>query len=77
MLLQGMMTNRKQNTHTKLSQNLFQRDKSTISRHIKNVFKEGELARNSTVAEFATVQMEGSRQAEKEIPMTMQDWAEH
>ena len=37
---------------------LFQRDKSTISRHIKNVFEEGELTRESTVANFATVQME-------------------
>ena len=34
--------------------NLFQRDKSTISRHIKNVFEEGELERNSVVAKFAT-----------------------
>ena len=35
---------------------LFQRDKSTISRHIKNVFSEGELVRSATVANFATVQ---------------------
>lgn len=33
---------------------LFQRDKSTISRHIKNVFAEGELQRDSVVANFAT-----------------------
>ena len=33
---------------------LFQRDKSTISRHIKNVLEEGELQRNSVVANFAT-----------------------
>lgn len=33
---------------------LFQRDKSTISRHIKNIFSEGELDRNSVVANFAT-----------------------
>jgi len=33
---------------------LFQRDKSTISRHIKNIFTEGELNRNSVVANFAT-----------------------
>lgn len=33
---------------------LFQRDKSTISRHIKNIFYEGELDRNSVVANFAT-----------------------
>ena len=41
---------------------LFQRDKSTISRHIKNIFEEGELGREATVANFATVQMEGDRQ---------------
>lgn len=33
---------------------LFQRDKSTISRHIKNVFDEGELMRDSVVAKNAT-----------------------
>ncbi|MDR2510983.1 MAG: cell filamentation protein Fic, partial [Bacteroidales bacterium] len=40
---------------------LFQRDKSTVSRHIKNVFEEGELDTDSTVANFATVQTEGNR----------------
>lgn len=35
---------------------LFQRNKSTISRHIKNVFEEGELQQDATVAFFATVQ---------------------
>ena len=46
---------------------LFQRDKSSISRHIKHIFEEGELSRNSTVAYFATVQMEGSRQVERVV----------
>ena len=46
---------------------LFQRDKSTISRHIKNVFEEGELIRESTVAKFATVQNEGERLVERNI----------
>ena len=46
---------------------LFQRDKSTISRHIKNVFEEGELSKDSTVANFATVQTEGTRQVERII----------
>lgn len=46
---------------------LFQRDKSTISRHIKNVFEERELVRDSTVAKFATVQNEGNRQVERVI----------
>ena len=46
---------------------LFQRNKSTISRHIKNVFSEGELQQESTVAKFATVQMEGARQVSRDI----------
>jgi len=33
---------------------LFGRDKSTISRHIKNVFEERELSLEATVANFAT-----------------------
>ena len=41
---------------------LFQRDKSVVSRHIKNVFEEGELSPAATVAIFATVQTEGSRE---------------
>ena len=46
---------------------LFQRDKSTISRHIKNVYDEGELIRQGTVAKFATVQKEGMRDVERNI----------
>lgn len=46
---------------------LFQRNKSTISRHIKNVFEEGELKPESTVAFFATVQNEGNREVERDI----------
>ena len=38
---------------------LFQRDKSTISRHIKNIFSEGELSPNSVVAKFATTAADG------------------
>lgn len=38
---------------------LFQRDKSTISRHIKNVFDEGELNAGSVVANFATTASDG------------------
>lgn len=40
---------------------LFQRNKSTISRHIKNVFEEGELKKKMTVAKFATVVNRGIR----------------
>ena len=46
---------------------LFQRDKSTISRHIKNIYSEEELAQEATVAYFATVQNEGNRQVERSI----------
>ena len=38
---------------------LFQRDKSTISRHIKNIFAEGELIKESVVANFATTASDG------------------
>ena len=38
---------------------LFQRDKSTISRHIKNIFSEGELEKESVVANFATTAADG------------------
>ena len=46
---------------------LFDRDKSTISRHIRNIYKEGELERGATVAKFATVQTEGEREVTREI----------
>jgi hypothetical protein len=46
---------------------LFQRDKSVISKHIRNIFDEGELDRRSTVANFATVQKEGAREIERNI----------
>ena len=38
---------------------LFGRDKSTISRHLKNIFAEGELTRDSVVAKFATTAVDG------------------
>ena len=53
--------NRKQ-----LSQ-LFDRDIKTIGRHIGNVFREGELNRDSTVAKYATVQHEGEREIKRDI----------
>ena len=45
---------------------LFDRDKSVISRHIKNVMEE-ELIDSSTVAKFATVQKEGDREVSREL----------
>lgn len=41
--------------------NLFQRDKSVISRHIKNIFDGGELDQNSVVAYFATTASDGKK----------------
>src|SRR5450759_3708493 len=38
---------------------LFQRDKSVVSRHISNVFAEGELVRERVVANYATTAADG------------------
>lgn len=46
---------------------LFDRDKSVISRHLKNIFYTGELPREATVAKTATVQTEGGREVSREI----------
>jgi hypothetical protein len=46
---------------------LFDRDIKTIGKHINNVFSEGELDKVSTVANFATVQLEGGRNIERQI----------
>jgi len=46
---------------------LFERDKSVISRHIKNIFKSGELSEKATVAKIATVQKEGERAIKRDI----------
>lgn len=46
---------------------LFDTDKSGISRHINNIFKSGELDKKRTVANFATVQDEGEREVTRNI----------
>ncbi len=46
---------------------LFGRDKSVISRHLRNVFTSGELEREGTVAKNATVQTEGDREVVRDI----------
>ena len=46
---------------------LFQKDKSTISKHIKKIFEEGELNPKATVAKYATVQNEGDRSVKRDI----------
>jgi len=53
-------------TQTQLCE-LFQKSKATISEHITNVFKEGELDELATVRKFRTVQLEGIRSIEREI----------
>lgn len=47
--------------------NVFERDKSVISRHLKNIYKEKELDEKATIAKNATVQIEGSRRVERFI----------
>lgn len=46
---------------------MFERDKSSISKHLYNIFKTKELARNQTVAFFATVQKEGAKVVNRKI----------
>lgn len=46
---------------------LFETDKSGISRHINNIYKTSELDQKSTVAKIATVQKEGEREVKREI----------
>jgi hypothetical protein len=46
---------------------LFERDKSVVSRHLKNIFDSRELDRNRTVAKNATVQKEGRREVVRDI----------
>jgi death-on-curing family protein len=46
---------------------LFETDKSGISRHIKNIYQSGELKKKATVAKIATVQKEGKREVKREI----------
>ncbi|KKQ55627.1 MAG: death-on-curing family protein [Parcubacteria group bacterium GW2011_GWA2_38_13] len=46
---------------------LFDTDKSGISRHIKNIYQTGELKENATVAKIATAQSEGGRKITRDI----------
>jgi prophage maintenance system killer protein/prophage antirepressor-like protein len=48
---------------------LFERDKSVISRHLRNIFNDGELIESSTVAKNATVQIEGGRRVKRLIEL--------
>ena len=44
---------------------LFEKNKSTISRHISNIYEESELDKQATVAKNATVQIEGKRRVKR------------
>ncbi|WP_439236585.1 virulence RhuM family protein [Lonepinella koalarum] len=46
---------------------VFGRDKSVISRHLRNIYADEELSKEATVANFATVQTEGNRQITRQI----------
>lgn len=46
---------------------LFERDKSVVSRHLKNIYNEEELSREATVAKNATVQIEAGREVVRDI----------
>ncbi len=48
---------------------LFERDKSVVSRHLRNIFNEGELEKEATVAKNATVRKEGARQVKRTIEL--------
>ena len=46
---------------------LYQTSKSNVSEHIKRIFEEEELTKEATVRKFRIVQMEGSRNVEREV----------
>lgn len=46
---------------------LYQSSKSNVSEHIKHIYEEGELEKNSTVRNFRTVQKEGNREVSRNV----------
>ncbi len=46
---------------------LFEATKQNISLHINNIYREGELEKNSTVKEYLTVQKEGNRRVKRKV----------
>ena len=48
---------------------LFQTDRTSIVRHINNIYKSDELDRNSTCAKIAQVQVEGKRSVKRIVPL--------
>jgi hypothetical protein len=56
---------------------LFGRDKSVISKHLRNIYQEGELDRDATVAKNATVQTEAGRSVVRNIEFFLQSRRRH
>lgn len=46
---------------------LYQTSKSNVSEHIKHIFEDNELSKDSTVRKFRIVQIEGSRSVERDV----------
>jgi len=46
---------------------LFNADRSVITKHLANIFAEDELDKDSTCAKFAQVQTEGNRQVTRDV----------
>ena len=51
----------------KLMAELFEVDISTISEHLKNIYKNAELDENSTIGKFPIVQKEGNREVKRTV----------
>jgi hypothetical protein len=51
----------------KLMSDLFVKDSDTIGLHLRNIYEEGELVKNSTTEFFSVVQIEGKRQVNRKI----------
>jgi len=53
-------------TQEKIAQ-LFGVDRSVVTKHLKNIFDEGELKKEATSAKIAQVQIEGEREVSRNI----------
>ncbi|MBU4016033.1 virulence RhuM family protein [Patescibacteria group bacterium] len=53
-------------TQAKIAE-LFGVDRSVVTKHLQNIFKEGELNKNATCAKIAQVQIEGQRQVTRDV----------
>ncbi|MBU4098178.1 virulence RhuM family protein [Patescibacteria group bacterium] len=53
-------------TQAKIAE-LFGVDRSVVTKHLQNIFQEGELNKNATCAKIAQVQIEGQRQVTRDV----------